>query len=60
MTRNDFIIKTIIAMAANSAYKFNWIGGHDWAITLIQGATELADHMEKRQLSTSHESDGDG
>lgn len=53
MTRYDFIIRTIIAMAANSAYHYNWHGGHEWAITIINGAIELADHMEKRGLLTS-------
>ena len=31
MRRNNFIIKTIIAMAANSHYYYTWSGGHEWA-----------------------------
>lgn len=60
MTRNDFIIKTIIAMAANSCYKYNWHGGHEWAGTIVEAALRLADAVEKRQLLISSESDGDG
>ena len=50
MTRNDFIIKTIIAMAANSCYKYNWHSRHEWANSIIDAAMTLADIMEKRKL----------
>lgn len=60
MTRNDFILKTIIAMAANNAYRYSWHGRNEWANSIVDGAITLADIMEKRQLLISSESDGDG
>ena len=50
MTRNDFIIKTIVAMAANSAYHYTWISGHEWAKKIVDAAILLADYMEKNRL----------
>ena len=50
MTRNDFIIKVIISMAANSAYRYNWHGRHEWANSIVDAAITLADIMEKQKL----------
>ena len=37
-------------MAANSAYHYTFHGGSSWAKTIVDGATELANYMEKCKL----------
>lgn len=60
MTRHEFIIKTIIAMAANSSYRYSWHGRDAWATEIIAAAITLADHMEKKGLLNNPEVADDG
>lgn len=50
MTRNDFIIQSILAMLGNSKSHYTWHGRDQWAENLIDAAFFLTEKMSSRNI----------